>query len=69
MKKSQVKIIFSMFLIFSLLISLIYAVGTTLTSPVDNFRDDDGYLDLRGKCIPSANSTVSYNITNATLYS
>ncbi len=72
MKKSQAKtmlIFFSLFMIFSF---IGYAVTTVLITPTDNSVDDDGFLDLRGSCIPtSANSydgTTQWNITNATLW-
>ncbi len=69
MKKSQVKTMFVFVLIFTLLATLIYAVASTLLSPVDNFADDDGYLDLRGSCSPStADATTNWNITNGTLW-
>ncbi len=72
-KKSQVKSVFMLFLIFTLLITLIYAIGTTLVTPAENYVDDDGYLDLRAKCEPTSvnehDGTTSWNITNATLYS
>ena len=70
MKQGKLKSMFIFGLVLALLITLVYAVNTNLLSPIDNFQDNDGFLDLRGKCIPSANSTVShYNITNATLWS
>lgn len=54
-----------------LLISLlVYAVGTSLDSPIDNFVDDDGYLELKGACSPTLyDDTTSYNISNGTIYS
>jgi len=58
------------FLIFMFSIALAYAVSTSLTSPTNNFIDDDGNLDLRGSCAPTdPDGTTQYNITNATLYS
>ncbi len=70
MKNAQAKLIFAMFLIFILSAFLIYAVSTTLLSPSDFAVDDDGYLDLRGTCIPTtATSNIISNITNGTLYS
>ncbi len=73
MKKSQVKTMFVFVLIFTLLATLIYAVASTLLSPVDNFADDDGYLDLRGSCKPTSqdnyDGTTLWNISNASLWS
>jgi hypothetical protein len=68
--KSQIKIMFTIFLVFTLFISQVYAVSTVLESPTDNFIDDDGFLDLRASCTPTTfDGTTSYNITNAILYS
>lgn len=75
MKEAKLKSIFTIIFIFIMTVLLInvYAVGTTLLSPSDNSLDDDGYLDLRGKCEPTSENdydgTTTYNITNATLYS
>ena len=69
-KKSQIKtlVIFS---VLALLLSfIVYAVSSSLRSPIESFIDDDGYLDLRGSCVPTLyDGTTSFNITNATLYS
>jgi len=69
MEKLQIKSISVLILVFTLLTTLIYAVSTTLQSPVGNFVDDDGFLDLRASCDPSYDGTTSHNITKATLYS
>ncbi len=61
MKKSM----FILGLILMLSLFLVYATTTLLTSPIDNYSDDDGYLDLKGTCTPSSGQ----NITSATLYS
>ncbi len=69
MKKAQSKTIFITFLTLMLLASVIYAVGTILVSPTDTFTDDDGFLDLRASCDPTAyDGFTSYNISNATLW-
>ena len=68
MKKSQIKTMFIMFLILLVTLSVIYAVSTTLVSPVDNFVDDDGFLDLRATCAPTILTGEIWNVTNATLY-
>lgn len=69
MNKAQLKSI-SLIMIFLIVLSLlIYAVTTTLITPADNTIDTDGFLDLRGSCVPTtATSTTMYNITAATLY-
>ncbi len=71
-KKSQVKSVFIFTLLTILLISMIYAVSTTLTT-ADNYVDDDGFLDLRATCEPTSENnydgTTVWNITNATLWS
>ncbi len=70
MKKSQVKTMFVFILALALIISLAYAIGTTLISPSDFSQDSDGFLSQKASCIPTAwDGTTSYNITNATLYS
>ena len=62
----------SLFLIALLLVSFIFAIGTTLITS-DNIIDDDGYLDLSASCEPTSKAeydgTTTFNITNATLYS
>ncbi len=72
MKKSQVKSIVITTLLSILIISLAYALSSTLLSPNEGAQDNDGYLDLRGKCEPTsqneADGTTEFNITNATLY-
>lgn len=51
-----------------LLSLLIYAIGSSLESPIAGFVDDDGQLDLRGSCTPTANDgTTWFNVTNATI--
>ena len=51
------------------MISLIYAVSTTLLTPAPNFSDNDGILDLRGTCAPTPHDgTTSFNVSSATLY-
>ncbi len=70
MKNAKLSLIFSVLLVFILSILLVSSVQTNLITPSDNSVDTDGYLDLRGSCVPTANTTVSfYNITNATVYS
>ena len=70
MKKSQLRSLLAFLVISILLVTLVFAVGSNLTSPSDNSADDDGYLDLRGSCVPTSHDgTTSFNITNATLYS
>ena len=68
-KKSQIKSVFVLILVFTLLLTPTYAVYTTLESPADDFVDDDGFLDLRANCTPVYDGTTSYNITNSILYS
>lgn len=68
-KKTQIKIALLSILILIILSLLIYAVATELLSPAQNAIDDDGFLDLKGRCVPSnMNGTTSWNVTNATLY-
>jgi len=71
MDKAQLKIILLSMLFIIFLSLLIYAVSTTLLTPIDQATDDDSFLDLRGSCTPASSSydgTTSWNITNATLY-
>ncbi len=72
MKKSQVKSIVIVALLTILFISLAFALTSTLLSPANDAQDNDGYLDLRGKCEPTSQNefdgTTEFNITNATLY-
>ncbi len=64
-KQGKFKFIGSLIL-FTLILSLmVYAISTSLDSPIASFIDDDGYLDLKGRCTP----TSGQNITNATLFS
>ena len=65
MKNAQAKSILVGILILLLSVLTIYAVGTTLVSPADNYIDTDGYLDLRANCVP----TTGQNISSAVLYS
>jgi len=71
-EKIQIKTMFTLILVFALFSTLIYAVSTTLQSPVQGFVDDDGFLDLRASCEPTSENNydgiTSWNITNATLY-
>tara|TARA_Y100000310_G_scaffold2558_1_gene3288 strand:+ start:4574 stop:7408 length:2835 start_codon:yes stop_codon:yes gene_type:complete len=68
-RKPVIRSIFVLILVFTLLSTLVYAVTTTLQSPVADFVDDDGFLDLRASCEASYDGTTSYNITKADLYS
>ena len=69
MNKAQLKTTSLIFLFLIVLSLLIYAVSTSLLSPVTGFIDDDSFLDLRGSCTPTAfDGTTNWNITNATLY-
>ena len=73
MKKSQAKII-SLLSLFLILFSLVaYGIASTLITPTEGAIDDDGYLDLRGKCESKSQNeydgTTSWNVTNATLWS
>jgi len=69
MKQSQMKLMFLLLLIFSVLAIGIFAVSSTLLTPSAGFTDDDGILDLRGICIPTPHDgTTSFNVSNATLY-
>ena len=69
MDKAQLKSILLTILFFVFMAMLIYSISTTLITPVDNFLDTDGTLDLRGSCSPTAfDGTTWWNITNATLY-
>ena len=69
MKQAQLKSIFALIFLFIMSAILIHALSTTLESPVDNFADDDGYLDFEASCTPTAfDGTTSYNVTNATLW-
>ena len=70
MKQAKLKSVFTLILVFIISSFIINAVSTTLTSPQDNFVDDDGYLDLRASCTPTTfDGATSYNVTNVTLYS
>ena len=69
MDKAQLKSISLIALFLIVLSLLIYAVSTSLLSPVTGFTDDDSFLDLRVSCVPTIqDGTTSYNVTNATLY-
>ncbi len=73
MKKAQAKSIFAILILFLISVFIVSSVAPVLISPVDNFVDDDGYLDLRGSCESTSENnydgTTSWNVTNATLYS
>ena len=72
-KQAKFKFIGSLILTLMLFALLVGGLQTYLDSPADNFEDDDGYLDLRGRCEPTSvneyDGTTSYNITKAVLYS
>jgi len=72
MRKSQLKSMLILFLIFISLSILVYAVSTTLIT-AENTIDDDGFLDLRASCEPQSQNdfdgTTVWNLTNGTLYS
>ncbi len=71
-KQAKLKFFGSSILLIILFAFLVSGIQTYLDT-ADNFVDDDGYLDLRGRCEPtSVNShdgTTTYNITNATVWS
>ncbi len=73
MKQAKIKTFGIVFLILALFTGIVFAVVPYLISPADGASDDDGFLDLRGRCdsssINSHDGTTNWNVTSATVYS